>query len=592
MTHQSENATRLPVEICQLADFRELADFERHLSDVWLVVPPFGRRFDDADRCPDWFHQLHEFATGLGPNALLAILTSPEDAAVTWPKLSKLLRFQLWVAVKLSQPIPGESSRLPEHHAALLILSKYRSPLRHTKTRVAYTFCPACDKTSKDYGGKKHTYHEFGTLLSDVWRDVSWSPDRVPVAVFERLADVFGKSPHRRLKVVMLTKDPQLKPAVTEGQSRNSKPSRSARNGRKLQSRLIQGDCLEVLRGLPEDSVDFCFADPPYNLAKHYDNWDDAIDIVKYFDWCDRWLDELTRVLKPGRTCAILNIPQWVIRHITHLRTKLRFQNWIAWEGLSLPVRMIMPAHYSIVCFSKGAPRPLPGLVRTPASRLDADALSVLNEFYCLRASCREGRKFENFDDLGPLTDLWWDIHRLKHNSKRVDHPCQLPPSLMRRLIALFTSLEEMVLDPFNGAGTTSLCAEEMDRRFIGIEISERYHALALERHKLLRQGGNPFAKAKGVPNAKNSRVKRIGGISYAVPKKVLQLEVRGIARKLGRIPTRDEVQRLSQYPIKYFDEYFINWGEVCAAARTTGMKETRQSAHCPVRKKTEATLF
>jgi site-specific DNA-methyltransferase (adenine-specific) len=146
----------------------------------------------------------------------------------------------------------------------------------------------------------------------------------------------------------------------------------------------------------------------------------------------------------------------------------------------------------------------------------------------------------------------------------------------MQRLIAMFTYKEELVLDPFNGAGTTTLCAYALGRRYIGIELSNKYHTLAQSRHELLRCGGNPFAKGNRVPNSKNSRVHRIGGMKYNVPKKTLQLEVKRVAHVLGRLPTRDELQLHARYPIRYYDEYFINWGEVCAAARTTGMSETR----------------
>ena len=146
----------------------------------------------------------------------------------------------------------------------------------------------------------------------------------------------------------------------------------------------------------------------------------------------------------------------------------------------------------------------------------------------------------------------------------------------MFRLIAVFTRPGESVLDPFNGAGTTTLCAQMAGRKYIGVELSAYYHTLATARHRLLDNGGNPFAKSTNVPKAKNSRVERIGGVQYKVPKKVLQLEVRKIAHGLGHLPTREEVQKLSQYPIRYFDEYFISWGEVCAAARTTGMSESR----------------
>jgi site-specific DNA-methyltransferase (adenine-specific) len=590
MAHKSDTASRLRIETVCLSRWEQLTAPERPNSDVWLIVLPFGRRLRDAKESRGWLQQLRTFAEGLGPHAVLAVLTSAEDAAVTWLELGKALKFQLWVAVKLQNPLMTTTTRLPEHHAALLLMSRYSASLRHTKTRIAYTFCPVCDKTTKDYGGKKHTYHEYGTLMSDVWRDIAWTPTREPTEMAERLADVFGLETHSRLHMMLLTGEPRLKPWRSNKEEETyAAPSKDP--GQPLPSQLIQEDCLKALKAIPDNSVDFCFADPPYNLAKHYDRWDDAIDIREYFTWCDTWLDELARVLRPGRTCAVLNIPQWAIRHFSHLKTTLEFQNWIVWEGLSLPVRMIMPAHYCILCFSKGPPQPIPALSDAPRSPLEEEALSGLKEFYCIRSSCMQYRHRQGIEDRGPVTDLWWDIHRLKHNCRRVDHPCQLPPALMRRLMAAFTTAEEIVLDPFNGAGTTTLCAEAMGRRFIGIELSEQYHRLALARHQILRQGGDPFAKIDGVPKAKNSRVKRIGNIDYEVPKKVLQLEVREIAHKLGHLPTREDVQRLSKYPMRHFDEYFISWGEVCAAARTTGMKETR-GVDRQQRRSDQKTLF
>jgi site-specific DNA-methyltransferase (adenine-specific) len=560
MSHLSENAARLAVKSVRPSSDDALPAPDPDRPAVWLLVRPFGRPADDAD-ARHWHERLSAFAAGLHPDSVLALLTSPADAATTWPALGAQLRFQLWVSVKLATPraAPG---RLPEHHAALLILSRYRGALRHTKTRVGYTYCPACDRTTKDYGGKKHTYHAYGTLLSDVWRDLAWEPGTDPEAVTDRLADLFGLPPYETLHVVSMATVAGFAPT---GGRLPQEATRAAVEGPLRESRLLRGDCVQELARLPADSVDFCFADPPYNLSKRYDRCDDDLDVIAYFRWCDRWLGELARVLKPGRTCAVLNIPLWAMRHFEHMARLLTFQSWIVWEGLSLPVRRIMPAHYAIVCFSKGPPRPLPG-------GEGQDPLTALQEGYCLRAACVRARRADRV----PLTDLWWDVHRLKHNSRRVDHPCQLPPALMTRLIALFTGPGEVVLDPFNGAGTTSLCAEMLGRRYVGIELSETYHQLSAERHTVLRSGGDPFARVQAVPRAKNSRVKRIGGVTYEVPKKTLQLEVRRIARDLGRLPTRDEVLRLSKYPIRYFDEYFINWGEVCAAARTTGMKERR----------------
>jgi len=146
----------------------------------------------------------------------------------------------------------------------------------------------------------------------------------------------------------------------------------------------------------------------------------------------------------------------------------------------------------------------------------------------------------------------------------------------MRRLFSVFTKPGETILDCFNGAGTSTLVAQQMGRNFIGIELSPQYHALASERHEMLSRGEDPFGKNENTPGAKNSRVERLPKQKYVVSKKVLQLEVRQIAQRVGHMPNRDEVKSLSKYPIEYFDKYFISWGEVCAAARHSGMSEEK----------------
>ena len=586
MTHQSDNANRLSIHTTDVSDMAELPRPNPDHADVWLFVLPFGRTIADASS--DWFQALHQFAQSLNDQSIMAILTSAEDAAEILSGLDGVLQFQLWVAVKLASPMASEPGQLPNHHAALLIFSKYRASLRHTKTRIGYTYCPACDKTTKDYGGKKHTYHGYGTLVSDVWRDISHAPNEDVTDIATRLADIFGLEPYRTLNVANLVNSRAMGPGrrVVGRVSVAGYPNQTP-----VKSQLINGDSLEELRKLPANSVDFCYADPPYNLAKRYDSWNDALDVQAYLEWCDNWLDELARVLRPGCTCAVLNIPILAARHFRHLKRSMLFQSWIVWEGLSLPVRLIMPAHYATVCFSKGRPRPLPGLVQGPRAAMETESLTTLRENFCVRQSCVAMRRRSQISDREPITDLWWDIHRLKHNSRRVDHPCQLPPALMRRLITLFTAEHEVVLDPFNGAGTTTLCAAALGRRYIGIEMSEKYHAIAQSRHQLLRSGGDPFEKAQGVPKAKNSRVHRIGGIKYDVPKKTLQLEVKRVAGVLGRLPSREELEEHGRFPIRYYDDYFISWGEVCAAARTTGMSETRHARKVPT-KTDQKTLF
>lgn len=590
MSHLSEKSSILEK---QETVFYNIADIERSdfaENDVTLFWLPAHRSASDAHLSQASFRCIASKCESMTEKAVVCILTTPPDAAQLLPYLEKALKFQIWVAVKTVNNFPVEiNEQLPSHHASLLILTRSRKALDHTKTRIGYTYCPACLKTTKDYGGKKHIYHEYGTLMSDVWRDIECDPDCNIVAVVDRLCDVFSLEPHKKFLLVDLRGCRELMPDKDSKISEAKLLLEWAAADLPSASLLLNADCIEALKTLPDNSIDFCFTDPPYNIKKKYDNWSDALEMVKYFEWRDQWLAELYRVLKPGRTLAVLNIPQWAVRHYQYLNSTMTYQSWIVWEGLGLPVRMIMPAHYTILCFSKGTPRSLPGLSHEVTQPDEVAYLEPLQDFYCIRSSCITDRQRRGVNDRNKVTDLWSDIHRLKHNSRRVDHPCQLPPLLMRRLYALFTKPDETVLDCFDGAGTSTLVAHQMGRNFVGIELSEKYHAIAKCRHEQISRGEDPFGKIDAVPTAKNSRVQRVVKQKYSISKKELQLDVRRISRKLGRLPTRQEVSTLSEYPIDFFDNYFSSWAEVCAAARTTGMSEVPKEDGQPA---PQLTLF
>ena len=607
MAHMSESSHSLRVEHIHVRSsndfFREVESF----NDVCMVVLPIRSNIDGyRSALQDIGSLVASLANKLGPNATLISLGEIADLVQIQAKVLSDLNYQHWIAIKRSLPKKGDVYSLSNYHFGALIHTKYKKSLNHVKIRIEYTYCPNCDKTTKDYGGKKHTYHQYGTLMSDVWRDIPCELEGDITPVISRFKDLFGLEIYKRLLVL----DCRFIEYASVSNHVNNKlgwiQSSSAvvrsspynfffgNNGQKvtknnlpsnLIDHLINGDCLEELRNIPDNSVDFVFTDPPYNLGKKYTGYTDNLEIKEYFDWCDKWIAELARVLKPGRTFTLLNIPIWSIRHFLFMETVLQFQNWIAWDALSYPVRLIMPAHYTILAFSKGKSRELPGLINQvspanlPSIPLAFNALEPLAEDYCLRSSCVQHRKKMQINDRAPLTDLWWDIHRLKHNSRRVDHPTQLPSHLMYRLISIFTKSDEVVLDCFNGSGTTTLAAHQLGRHYIGIEKSEEYFKVAQKRHEEVIQGLDPFRKEDRKLTAKNSPVPRLRKQKYEVPKKTLQLEVKRIAQKLGKLPTREEVERYGRYAIKYYDDYFVSWGEVCAAARTTGMSEFRENS-------------
>jgi len=488
--------------------------------------------------------------------------------------LSQQLKYQGWFAIKRNEMISDGKGTIPNSHFGAIIHSKYQTSLKHQKTRIKYSYCPTCKRTSKDYGGKKHTYHEYGTLMSDVWTDISYDYNEDIHQLVQRFNDIFSINEYSTMSVFDLRKCKL---------ARSSLPlidySKNKVNSEQETNRIIAGDCIEELRKLPSNSVDYIFVDPPYNLNKKYSGYQDDRLISDYFLWCDEWLTELARVLKPGCSLSLLNIPLWSIRHYQHLSQILTPQNVIIWDAISFPVRLIMPSNYMILCFSKGSPRNLPLEASTNGVNLSDGktyfkVLEPLKKEFCLRANCVQKRSKEKIADHESLSDLWGDIPRLKHNSRRVDHPTQLPPQLLYRLICTFTRKNEIVLDCFNGAGTTTLATHQLNRKFIGIEISQKYCELARKRHEEINEGKDPFRKEDRILTSKNSPVKRLEEKKYEVSKKELQMEIKRIAQTLGHIPTKDEVREHSKYAFKYYEEYFSSWGEACAAARTTGMTE------------------
>lgn len=577
MSHKSENC--LPLKIIEESVI-VLEENSKRLwqnPSIWLFYLPTEeqKNFNTIEFLNNY---LINFIDKLDDLSVVCFLSNAEIACQVISVIEKCINFKVWVAIKRDQPLIYETTLL-DNHVSLTIFAKYNSPLKHTKTLIQYSYCPSCHKTTKDYGGKKHLYSPFGTLMSDVWRDITYLSCGTPKDILERLKDIFGLEPYRHLYYVDLRSCLTTLNDISQKYQQQNKNDFIKNNFRKQlikSNLLINNDCLNYLKLLPDNSIDFIFADPPYNIQKKYDIWDDCQENNQYINWCVEWINELARVLKKGKTLALLNIPIYLAKYYEFSKDILDFQDWIVWEGLSLPVRQIMPAHYGILCLSKGRADISPQYPLEINQKSFSEEKLSLKEWYCIREQCIKRRNRNGIIDRDKLTNLWWDVHRLKHNSKRVDHPCQLPSPLMKRIISIFTSENDLVLDPFNGSGTTTLVASMMGRHYIGIEISENYHVIAEQRHIDLANGLDPFAKRNSIPSAKNSRVNRLKNQKYEVPKKTLQLEVRDIALKIGRKPTKEDIEKYSQYPLRYFKEYFSDWGEVCSAVGDKGMQENK----------------
>lgn len=239
---------------------------------------------------------------------------------------------------------------------------------------------------------------------------------------------------------------------------------------------ILQGDCLKLFKSIPDNSVDMTFADPPFNLKKKYTSYKDNLELQEYLDWCATWMSEMVRVTKPTGSIFVHNIPKWLTFFAGELNHIAHFKHWIAWDAATMPMgRTLQPAHYGILFYTKEAKGFKFYEIRHPHAR---DRSGRLVKDY--------GGKKGILHPFGPLlSDVWSDIHRIRHSVRRDEHPCQLPPHLLERIILMTTDEGDVVLDPFSGTGTTAIAAKQLGRHYIGFELDEHYKAISED--KLLR---------------------------------------------------------------------------------------------------------
>ncbi|OQX51731.1 MAG: hypothetical protein B5M53_10480 [Candidatus Cloacimonas sp. 4484_209] len=491
----------------------------------------------------------------LKDTGFLLIQGTPKSLPSRIEPLMKSLYFKYWIAIESN--ILENKQGLPSAHATVVIFSKSKDSFKINKVRFQHRYCNFCNRTLKDWGGKSHLMNPAGYAISDVWRDLPKQDNytRLSQTVLEVLLRLIDNKDGKCLVFplegiefgnnISLT-DNHLSPRLSFLKS----SVQAIHNANKIDEDLLDvvhcGDAIEILSKYPDNSVDLAFADPPYNLDKSYNLYNDEKEDERYIEWCNSWLKEYIRVLKPSGSLYIVNLPKWGIHHASFLNKHLHFQNWIAWDAISEPRGKIMPAHYALLFYTK----------HPTNFTLNYQNVSPIDSpVFCLRSSCIRQRKKQGVDPKVPLTDIWWDIHRIKHKKDRDMHPCQLPDKLLERIILLSSNEGDVVLDALCGVGTTPVAALKLGRRYVAIDIDRRYVKITEKKIEQLRSQG--FI-------TRRSKKKSLSDIT----KKELQLELKDLAKSLGRLPNQKDVEEMSKYGLQVFKENFITWGKALKAAK------------------------
>ncbi|HEY1709795.1 MAG TPA: site-specific DNA-methyltransferase [Rhizomicrobium sp.] len=243
--------------------------------------------------------------------------------------------------------------------------------------------------------------------------------------------------------------------------------------------RVIEGDCVESMRALPEGSVDLIFADPPYNLQLQSelrrpdnsrvdavdDTWDQFASFEEYDRFTRAWLTAAKRVLKENGALWVIGSYHNIFR-VGAILQDLGFwiMNDVIWRKTNpMPNfrgKRFTNAHETMIWATRDR--------KQKGYTFNYEAMKSLN------------------DDLQMRSD--WNLpicsgnERLKDEAGEKAHSTQKPESLLHRVIVSSSKPGDVILDPFFGSGTTGAVARRLGRRFIGLERDPGYARLARKR--------------------------------------------------------------------------------------------------------------
>lgn len=504
---------------------------------------------------------LAESIRTLKQGGLLFVQGRPDTLPEIGISLDQHLLFKYWIAIESTLNSPSHG--LPSVHAGVLLFVK-GTRFHLQKVRFPHQTCAACKRPLRDWGGKAHLMNPDGYAISDVWKNLPAEDNytRLSPTALETILKLVGDTTTKDspLHGVIGPQEPisaatfsvaeprahyQL-PLFSSSGSSEIVVTPTIESSGDLWNVALEGDAIQCLQRYPDNSIDLAFADPPYNLDKAYNIYEDEHSRQEYVNWCNAWLAEYVRLLKPTGSLYVLNLPHWTMYHAAFLNQRLYFQNWIVWDALSEPRGKLMPAHYGLLFYTK----------HPTDFTFNYNAVGQIEaRYYCLRQSCVRTRKREGYTDQEPLTDIWTDIHRIKHRRDRDYHPCQLPDALLERIIQLSTNPGDIVLDALAGTGTTAVVAARLGRRYVAIDLDPIYVQITRDKLAQVTQQGYVQRASTTKPPLKYN-------------KKALQLELRDLAVRLGRLPTPEDVQASSRYSLDLYLEAFPTWGKALKAAK------------------------
>jgi DNA modification methylase len=262
-------------------------------------------------------------------------------------------------------------------------------------------------------------------------------------------------------------------------------------------NQIVRGDSIKLLNKEPEGWVDLVFADPPFNIGYLYHGYNDKRNTEDYLKFSEEWMRGVHRALKKTGSFYLAIGDEYVADLCVIARRTIGFnlRNWIIWHYTfgQQTKQKFAKSHTHILYFTKdvGEFTFNPDAVRVASARQTTYADRRANpkgklpdDVWYLRPQETPGEFFAADSDT-------WNISRVcgTFSEREGWHGCQMPLGVLDRIIMASSNPGDLVLDPFNGSGTTCLSAARLGRHYIGIDQSEQYVKQARKRLKALAKG-------------------------------------------------------------------------------------------------------
>ncbi|MCY3625359.1 MAG: site-specific DNA-methyltransferase [Candidatus Dadabacteria bacterium] len=246
------------------------------------------------------------------------------------------------------------------------------------------------------------------------------------------------------------------------------------------------GDCVNVMKDLDDESVDLVFADPPYNIKKA--DWDHFSSQKEYIDWSCVWIEQAARILKPTGSLYICGFSEIVADIKSPAMNFFHKCRWIIWhyKNKASLANDWGRSHESILHFRK-----------TKKHKINVDAVRIPYSEHTLKypshpqaATSQYGNGKQHYWEPNPEGAKPKDVLEIPTTCngmhEKTPHPTQKPEELLRKIILASSKEDDVVFDPFLGSGTTTVCAEQLKRKWIGCDLSQEYLDWAVERVELV----------------------------------------------------------------------------------------------------------